>query len=180
MPASPAARARLTAGAFAVVSALALGAVSLQDAGTWRPIALGLAAIALVVTIAGVGLGLPACGPVAAGLLGAAFLSSSSGRGAALDARTPFVAAALLLLAELIAWSAEARTQAILVPGAPVPRLAVLTVAAGTSLVAATLLAALVTIPVGRDLALTASGATAVALLTAMLVGLAQRRSART
>lgn len=157
----------------AVVLAVAIGGEGrfggLVTAAAW----LGVAAAA-----AGVVGALPQLGVVAALLSGAAFcLTRIDGEGT-LDARVVPVAAALLLLAELVAWSAEAKVAAP--PGVPpASRLGVLalTVAGAGGITA--LVAAVVTAPLGDDLALAALGAAGVALVAALVLGLARSVSTR-
>ena len=179
MPTTHAAGARLTTGAIAITVAASLAAAPLAtgDPGPLRPLVVAFAVLGLVAAVAGVGFAVPSLGPAAAVLLAAAFVATLADRGRALDARTPLVAAGLLLVAELVAWSAEARDAGTIVPGAGLPRSAVLAAIAAGAWAATVALAAVVTLPFGRDLAYTAAGALAVAAVTALLLGLAQRRA---
>lgn len=87
------------------------------------------------------------------------------------------MAASLLLVAELVTWAGGQRTAGTVVPGVAVLRLVLLLACTIGAYVAALLLTRVVRLPIGRDLAVTASGAAAVALVTATLVRLARSRA---
>jgi hypothetical protein len=175
-------RARLTTGAAATAVAGALSVVSLGYHGALRPLTVLLVVVGAATVLVGLVLARPSAGPVAAALLGAAFITTESGRGATIDPRTPLAAAALLLLAELLAWSAETPSSGIRIPAARrrLPRAAIVAAMTAGAWAATTALVAVVTLPFGRDLAVTAAGATAVAAVVAGLLGLAERRSGET
>jgi hypothetical protein len=172
MATTRAVRARLTAGvaAAALAAVLVLG---LDTGGSLGGLVAMLGWAGVGVAVAGVVGAWPQLGPVAALLVGAAFCVTRFEEPGALDARVVPLAAALLLLAELVAWSCEAQTAAP--PGVPAPtRLAVLgiTVAVGGGVTA--LVAAVVTAPIHDDLAVAALGGAALALVTVVGVGLAR------
>ena len=153
------------------VAALPLGA--LVD-GRLRPLLLVIAAASVGLTAIGVVLGVASLGPVAAVGLGVELVVSLHRRGAAIDGRTPLVAAGALVVAELVEWSADARTAGL--PGEParlrIARLAAIAVAA---LAVTSALAGVVELPVGDDLALAAVGAAGVALVTVAVTATARR-----
>jgi hypothetical protein len=173
-PRSP--RPRLIVGGAALLATAAVAALPLLDPGPLDALVQGLAGLALVSALVGVIGGFPAWGSVTAGVLGAELLATLHERGPAIDGRTPAMAAGLLLVAELVTWAAEQRTAGIVVGGALVPRPALLAGTTAAAYTAALLLAAVATLPLGRDLAVTALGAGAVALVTAVVVALARAR----
>lgn len=176
MAASRPTRSRLTVGLVAVAATIAAGGVVVADPGPLAPLVIALAGLALVGAVTGVVSGLPSWGSVTAGLLGAAFVATLHDRPSVVDARTAVIAAAVLLVAELVTWGAEQRTAGTVVPGA-VPRpIVLLGCVLGASL-AGLLLTSLVSLPIGRDLALTALGAGAVAGVTAVVISLARSRA---
>jgi hypothetical protein len=166
--------ARLTAGlggtGLAAATAIAVAGEAVEPFdGVVRVLAWsGVAAAA-----AGVAVAVASAGWVAALLLGAAACVSQTGS-STLDARLVPLAAVLLLVAELVAWSAEARAAAP--TGHPWgTRLLVL---AGSALAgggAAALVAAAATAPVGDDLAWAALGAGGLVLVAAVGVALARQ-----
>ena len=179
MPPSSTSRARLTTGALAVLAAAALSAAAIGPDGALRPLAWLLAGLASVIVLGGLLWRLASAGPVAAAGYGAAFVTTLHDHGASLDGRTPLVAAGLLLLAELVAWSAETTEMGARIPSARrrLPRAAILAASVTAAWAATTALVAVAILPIGRDLALTAAGATAVAVVVAVLLGLAARRA---
>lgn len=178
MAPSRATRARLTVGAVAVVATAIAGALVAAEPGPLDVVVRVLALVAVGGALLGVVGGFPAWGTVTAGVLGTAFLTSLHERPAIIDARTPVVAASLLLVAELVTWAAELRDAGHTVAGAAVPRPVVLLLCGLGAYLSALFFAAIVTLPVGRDLALTALGAAAVAVVTSVVVTLARGRSA--
>lgn len=176
MAASRPTRTRLTVGVAAVVATLAAGGVVIADPGPLAPLVTVMAGLAVVGAVVGVVSGLPSWGSGTAGVLGAAFVVTLHDRPSVVDARTPVMAAAVLLVAELVTWAAEQRTAGTVVPGA-VPRpIVLLGCVLGASL-AGLLLTSVVSLPIGRDLALTALGAAAVAGVTAVVISLARSRA---
>ena len=173
-PRSP--RPRLIVGGAALLATAAVAALPLLDPGRLDALVQGLAGVARVSAVIGVAGGFPAWGSVTAGVLGAELLATLHERGPAIDSRAPAMAAGLLLVAELVTWAAEQRSAGIVVGGALVPRPALLAGCTAAAYAAALLLAAVATLPVGRDLAVTALGAGAVALVTAVVVALARAR----
>ena len=173
-------RPRLIVGASALVAVAVAAALPLLDPGPLEPLVRWAAAFAIAAGAVGVVGGFPAWGSVTAGVLGAELLLTLHERPPALDARTPMAAAGLLLVAELVTWAAELRTAGTVV-GRPRPsRLTVLAAATVAAYVGTLALGLVVTLPVGRDLAVSAGGAAAVALVTIVLVGLARRSAAAT
>jgi len=169
-------RPRLIVGAAAVAATLATGALALAEPGPLVPVVAGLVGLAVVAALVGVVGGRAAWGSVTAGLLGAGFVATLHDRPAVVDARTPVMAAAVLLVAELVTWAAEQRTAGTVVPGA-VPRPIVLLGCGLGAYLLGLLLTSVVALPIGRDLALTALGAAAVAGVTAVLVTVARSRA---
>jgi len=153
------------------VSTFPLGALVDQRL---RPLLLVLGATSVGLVALGVLLGVASLGPVAAVGLGVELVVSLHRRGAAIDGRTPLVAAGSLVVAELVEWSASARTAGL--PGEParqrIARLAALAVAA---LAVTAALAGVVELPFGDDLALAAVGAAGVALVTVAVTATARR-----
>jgi hypothetical protein len=168
-------RARLTVGAAALAATTAMAAVPFLDPGPLEPLLPWVAALAVLAATVGVVGGFPAWGPVTAGLLAAELLLTLHGRPPGLDGRTPLAAAGLLLVAELVTWAAEERTAGTVVGRPRFPRGALVAGATVAAYVATLLLGLVVTLPVGRDLAVSAGGAAAVALVTVVLLGLARR-----
>lgn len=176
MPSPRSPRPRLIVGGAALLATAAVAGLPLLDPGPLDALVQGLAGLALVSALIGVAGGFPAWGSVTAGVLGAELLATLHERGPAIDGRTPAMAAGLLLVAELVTWAAEQRTAGTVVGGALVPRPALLAGCTAAAYAAALLLAAMAALPVGRDLAVTALGAGAVALVTAVVVALARAR----
>lgn len=170
-------RPRLIVGVAAVVATLVASGIVVADPGPLVLLVRCVAGLAVVGSLVGVIGGFPAWGTTTAGLLGVAYVVTLHERGPVLDARTPVVAASLLLVAELVTWSAEQRTAGRVVAGAAVPRPVVLLGCGLGAYLAALALSTVVTVPVGRDLALTALGAAAVAVVTAVVVDLAKGRA---
>ncbi len=179
MAPSRSARPRLIVGAGAVAAAMATAVVPLLDAGRLAPLVQGLAALAVATAVVGVTAALPASGALTAALLGAELVATLHDRGAALDPRTPAVAAGLLLVAELITWAAELRTAGSVVPGGA-PRGLVVGASVVVAYAAALALGTLADLPFGRDLVVAAVGAGAIALVAAVLLHLARSRSTGT
>jgi hypothetical protein len=180
VPTTPASRARLTTAAAAVAVAAGLGVDILRSHGALRPGAVLLVGLAAAVMLLGLAFAWPSTGAIASVVLGAAYVTTLHGHGPRLDGRAPLVGAALLLLAELIAWSAETTTSGLPVRSDTrrLPRVAVLAATTAVAWAAGEALVAVVTLPFGSDLALTAAGATTVAAVVALLLGLAERRAA--
>ena len=188
MPSSAASRPRLTpAAAFAiamaavVAGALAAAPLLLQpDEDALRPLTALLAILGVGATAVGLVARAPSWGMFGAACFGAELVSTLYDHPSRVDAQTPITAAGLLLLCELIAWAAEARDGATVIPPArrqlPKPAILVLVaVAAWTSTTALAALAA--TVAIGRDLAVAALGAIAIAVLATALVTSTRRRA---
>jgi hypothetical protein len=176
MPAPATTGPRVATGAAAIASAVAVAALPLTDAGPFVLLvrALGVAGVALAV--AGVAFGWAAWGQLAALALGAELVATLHHRGPVVAPTTAVVAGGLLLVAELVAWSAEERTAGR--PGTPPLRRATTTGAiVAASVVASAAVAGFVELPFGRDLALIAVGAGAVALVTGVLLATARASS---
>ena len=179
MSASPATHARLTTGAAALVVAVSLTGAAVASGGELLPVTWMLSGLGGVIVVVGLVAARPPAGPASAAVFAAAFVTTLHGRGPALDGRTPLVAAGLLLLAELVSCSAETTAAGARIPGPRrVPRAAILASSVVAAWAATTALVGVATLPFGRDLALTAAGATAVAAVVALLLGLAERSSA--
>ena len=170
-------RPRLIVGTVAVAAAGLAAIVAVADPGPLTLVVQLLAGAGVAAALVGTIAGLPAWGTVTALLLGAAFVTTLHERGTLVDARTPVMAAALLLVAELVTWAAEQRTAGTVVPGTAVPRPVLLLACTITAYLAGLLLTSVVRLPIGRDLAITALGVAAVALVTATLVTLARGRA---
>ena len=175
MPSALASRPRLIVGAVALVVTALVAAVPLGDPGRLEPLVQWLGALAVVAAAVGVVGGFPAWGAVAAALLGAELVATLHERPPSLDGRTAVVAAGLLAVAELVAWAAELRTAGTVVGPPHRPRVVALATTTAAAYAAVVALGLVVTLPVGRDLAVTAGGAAAVALVTVVLVSLARR-----
>lgn len=169
-------RPRLIPGAVAVVVTVAAAAIAAADPGPLAEVVRVLGALSTAAAVVGVVGGFAAWGSLTALLLGASFVATLHDRAPVIDARTPAMAAAVLVAAELVTWAAERRSQGMTVPGAAVPRPLLLTGCGVAAFVVASLLAAVAALPVSRDLAVTAIGAAAVAAVTAVLVSLARGR----
>jgi hypothetical protein len=176
VPPSRSSRPRLIVGGAALLATAAVATLPLLDPGPLDALVEVLAALALASALIGVVGGFPAWGSVTAGVLGAELLATLHEQGAVIDGRTPAMAAGLLLVAELVTWAAEQRTAGAVVGGAVVPRPALLAGCTAAAYAAALLLAAVAALPLARDLAVTALGAGAVALVTAVVVALARAR----
>jgi hypothetical protein len=177
VPSPIASRPRLIVGIGAVMATVVVAAIPLLDPGPLDALVQAVAALAVGAAVVGVVGGFPAWGSVTALVLGAELVATLHDRPAILDARAPVMAAGLLLVAEIVTWAAELREAGTTVAGAPVPRAVVLLAAVVGAYVAALALAGAVSLPVGRDLSLTALGAASVALVTVVLVGLARART---
>lgn len=173
-------RARLITGAVALVATTAVAALPLLDPGPLEPVVQATAALAVLAAVVGVAGGFPAWGSVTAFVLGAELVLTLHERPAQLDGRTPLMAAGLLLAAELVTGAAELRTAGVVVPGRSVPRSVVIAATAVAAHAAVLLLTTVLALPVGRDLAVPALGAAGVAVVTAVLLGLARARARST
>ena len=171
-------RPRLIPGAAAVVATVAAAVLAAADPGPLADVVRMLGALSTAAAVVGVVGGFAAWGSITAFLLGAAFVATLHGEASVVDARTPAMAAAVLVAAELVTWAAEQRSHGTTVAGATVPRPLFLIGCGVAAFVVASLLGAVVALPVGRDLAVTAIGAAAVAAVTVVLVGLARGRAA--
>jgi hypothetical protein len=170
-------RPRLIVGGAAIVATAIVGALIAAEPGPLVDAVRLLVALAIGGSLVGVVGGFPAWGTVTAGTLGAAFVATLHERATVLDGRTPLVAAALLLVAELVTWAAEQRSAGRTVAGATVPPPVALLLCGLGAYLAGLFLTAAATLPVGRDLALTALGAAAVAVVTGIVVTMARGRT---
>ena len=177
MPPALTSRPRLIVGAIALISTAVVAVVPLLDTGPLDRLVQSLAGLALAAALVGVVGGFPSWGAVTAGVLGAQLIATLHDRAPTLDGRTPLHAAGLLLVAELVTWAAELRTAGTVVPGAPIPRPVIVLATTVAAYVSVLLLAGVVALPVGRDLAVTAIGAAGVALVTVVVIGLARTRA---
>ena len=156
------------------VGLAALAVAALLAAVVGGPLAWAAVAVAAV----GVVGAWPQLGVVAALLAGAGFCVDRLDEGAGLDARVVPLAAGLLLLAELVAWSAEARTAQP--PGVPPStRLLVLGATVLGAGGATSIVAAVVVAPLGDDLVFAALAAAGLVLVATLGVGLARTVSSR-
>jgi hypothetical protein len=130
-----------------------------------------LAVLGVLITVAALALGWSSFGVLAAVLEGAAFCASRFESPHTLDLAAVALAPALLLLAELVSWSADERVR---VRGGASPSTRAATIAAVVVATGAmtAVIASIATLPVGDALVLAALGVVAVVVVTlALLAG---------
>lgn len=170
-------RTRLATGVLAIALSWVLASVPLQEASQLGQIVRAASYAGVAATVIGVVLAAPAWSVVAAGLLGAALVATWYGGEVTASVRVALFGVGLLLLAELIGWSAEAREETF--PNATWKlRAVVLSLVIGGCLVASGVLLGVLSMPVPNDLALAATGAGAVVVVIGTL--LSRARSAAT
>jgi hypothetical protein len=107
--------------------------------------------------------------------LGGAYAVSLAVSGRAVDEAAPLVAAALLLCAELAAWSLDERRRIAAQPAVVRRRAVALAILAGAGLAAAALVIAVAAAPAGRGLAWATLGAAAAVCAVGAGVAVARR-----
>ena len=147
-----------------------------------RPLTQLLAIAGLALTTMGLVAKAPSWAMAAAGCFAAELVSTLFERDARIDGWTPLTAAGLLLLCELVAWSAELRDGGVVLPRGDAPRAlpkpAVIAVTAVFAWLAATVLAGLAAaVAPGRDLVIAALGAAAVGGVVVSLVASVNRQA---
>jgi hypothetical protein len=180
IPASRSARARVAAGAAAVLLAGGIGAwlaIEAEEELLVRGNAV-LGVTAAVVLAIGLVLRFAPVVPVAVALLGAAYVALLGFERETIDTHAPLLAAALLCLAELAYWSLELRGEVTDEPGAYLRRVALLAAQLAGVTTAGVILLAIVEGVEAGGAVIDVLGAVA-ALGTLALLALAARRVSR-
>ena len=163
MPAPGSATARIGAGVAAIAVSGALAIAAPSSGARFGDLVDALSLVGLALSVVAVIGGWGSVGVAAALFLGAAFAVTRFEETGVVDLRVVLVGPALLLLCELVSWSADAGTSSL-----PRTRTIAAVVLASGGVTA--LVAAVVTLPVGDAVGLAAAGITAVALVTGALV----------
>jgi hypothetical protein len=163
---------------LAVLVAAAVAGASASTDGRLASLAATLAWIGVAFVSVAVVAGWPSVGIAGALLLGAGFVATRFEASSGLDRRAVVLGPALLLLCELVAWSADARTSR---PPGVRPATRALTIGAAIALAGAltAVVAAVTTMPIGDALGLAAVGATAVVLVAGAIVSSARSVASR-
>lgn len=157
--------ARIAAGALAVVVAVACATPIVQTTSRLDDLVTTLAVLGAVATAGGVLFAFSSLGVLGAAFLGAAFCASRFEAPHTVDLAVVALAPALLLLCELVSWSADERVR---VRGGVPQGVRAATIAAavlGAGAITA-VIASIATLPVGDALVLAALAVAAMVLLT--------------